>query len=59
MTFTVGINLPWIDGQYDHDFGSLALINSDETHIPAVDEIKVFLREQCLNHKEYKNWKKK
>ena len=21
MTFTVGINLPWIDDQYDHDFG--------------------------------------
>ena len=21
MTFTVGINLPWVDGQYDHDFG--------------------------------------
>jgi len=21
MTFTVGVNLPWVDGQYDHDFG--------------------------------------
>lgn len=30
MTFTIGINIPW----------ALALINPDETHRPAADEVK-------------------
>lgn len=35
MTFTVGINLPWIDGQYDHDFGYNMTRKEDVSYDPS------------------------
>jgi len=34
MSFVVGINLPWIDGQYDHDFGYNMTRNPDIDYKP-------------------------
>ncbi|MCJ8306057.1 MAG: hypothetical protein HRU07_03320 [Nitrosopumilus sp.] len=34
MTFTVGINLPWIDDQYDHDFGYNMTRKEDVSYDP-------------------------
>lgn len=32
MSFTVGINLPWVDGDYDHDFGNNMTRKQDVTY---------------------------
>ena len=41
MSFTVGINLPWVDGNYDHDFGNNMTRKVDVTY----DLRPMFLKE--------------